>query len=307
MKNFVKVLCFTLSFIVVIGVSLFGYLEWYKTDFDFIETTDSDAVMITGYNGTDKDVKIPSKIRGKSVTKIDGLAFENSDITSIDIGDSITYIGKSTFRGCKALKSVKLGKSLKNIDEGCFNDCVELESIILPESLEVLGQNIFSGCSSLTEVKLESDESFTIRDDIVFSSDMKTLVFALPYAKLGNYTCPDSVTKINESAFSGCESLTGFTFSKNMTVVPRGIFINCTALKEVSVPDNIAKISSLITTGSGITRITIPSSVKEIDSLAFYDNEKDIAASKNVTIVTVKGSVAQSFAEKNEMKLEYIK
>lgn len=307
MKNFVKVLCFTLAFIIAVSGGLYGYIQWYKTDFEFTDGTEKDTVMITGYNGTDKDVKIPSKIRGKKVTKIDSLVFEDSDITSVKIDDNITYIGKSCFRGCKSLKSVKLGKNVKNIDEGCFDACSSLEKIVFPASLEQLGISLFSGCTALKEVKFESNEYFTIQNGVVFSSDMKTLIFALPYAKLGAYVCPESVTKIYDGAFYGCTALTGFTFSKNVTTVPRAIFALCTSLKELVIPETITKISSLITTDSSVTRITVPASVKEIDDLAFYDSENENNVSENLTMVTVKGSKAEEFAKANGMKIEYIK
>lgn len=307
MKNFVKVLCFTLAFIIAVSGGLYGYIQWYKTDFEFTDGTEKDTVMITGYNGTDKDVKIPSKIRGKKVTKMDSLVFEDSDITSVEIGDNITYIGKSCFRGCKSLKSVKLGKNVKNIDEGCFDACSSLEKIVFPASLEQLGISLFSGCTALKEVKFESDEYFTIQDGVVFSSDMKTLILALPYAKLGAYVCPESVTEIYDGAFYGCTSLTGFTFSNSVTTVPRAIFALCTSLKELVIPETITKISSLVTTDSAITRITVPASVKEIDELAFYNSENENNVNESPTMVTVKGSKAEEFAKANGMKIEYIK
>lgn len=307
MKNFVKVLCFTLVFIIAVSGGLYGYIQWYKTDFEFTDGTEKDTVMITGYNGTDKDVKIPSKIRGKRVTKMDSLVFEDSDITSVEIGDNITYIGKSCFRGCTSLKSVKLGKNVKNIDEGCFDNCSSLERIAFPASLEQLGISLFSGCTALKEVKFDSEEYFKIEDGVVFSSDMKTLIFALPYAELGDYTCPDSVTKIYDGAFYGSTTLTGFIFSKNVTTVPRAVFAGCTSLKELVIPETITKICSLVTTASSITQITVLASVKEIDDLAFYDNENKKNVSENLTMVTVKGSKAEEFAKTNGMKIEYIK
>lgn len=307
MKNFVKVLCFTLVFIIAVSGGLYGYIQWYKTDFGFIDGTEKNTVMITSYNGSDKDVRIPSKIRGKKVTKIDSLVFEDSDITSVDIGNNITYIGKSCFRGCKSLKSIKLGKNIKSIDEGCFSNCTSLEKIVFPASLEQLGISLFSDCTALKEVEFESDEHFTIQDGVVFSSDMKTLIFALPYAKLGAYACPESVTNIYDGAFYGSSTLTDFTFPKSVTAVPRAIFLGCTSIKELVIPDTITKICSLVTTDSSITRIIVPDSVKEIEVLAFYDNENEKNVSESLTMVTTKGSEAEQFAKENGMKIEYLK
>ena len=261
--------------------------------------------MITGYKDESKDVTIPSKLRGKKVTQIDTSAFEESDITSIEIGDNVTYIGKSAFRGCKSLKTVKLGKSILNIDEGSFNDCTSLEEIKLPKSLEKLGGSVFAGCTSLKNVELEDGGNFVIKDGVLLSADMKTLYFALPYAKLGNYTCPSEVETINSLAFYKCPTLTGFNFSNKVKSIPQGMFVLCTGLKELNIPDSVTQIGSVIITKSGVKTVTIPESVNVIDKSAFI--QSDGTNSKDLVLRVRAGSKAESFAKENSIKIEYIK
>ena len=303
MKNAIKVLCFTLAFIIVGSSAAFFYLKWGKSDFDFVDGTEKGTVKITAYNGESKDVVIPSKIKGKKVTQIDTLAFEDSDITSIEIGKNVTYLGKSVFRGCQKLKSVKLGKSLISIDEGCFNDCTTLEEIVLPKTLQKLGGSIFSGCTSLKKVEIEDGSNFVIKDDVLFSADMKTLYFALPYADLGDYVCPDTVETVSPLAFYKIEKLNSFKFSGKIKTVPQGMFILCKNLKEIVVPDSVTKIGSAIMTSSGVKKITIPSSVTEIDKSAFVLTDGEI--DKELVIKTVKGSKAETYAKANGIKIEY--
>lgn len=305
MKNAIKVLCFTLAVLIIGTASFWIYFKWDKTDFEYIDGTDKGTVKITGYKGEEKDIKIPDRLRGKKVTQIDSLAFEESDITSIEIGDNVTYIGKSVFRGCKSLKTVKLGNSVLNIDEGCFNDCPLLEEVFLPKSLEKLGGSIFAGCTAMKKVEVEEGGNFIIKDDVLLSADMKTIYFALPYAKLGNYTCPDTVEKIETLAFYNCESLTGFTFSNKIKALPQGVFVNCKNIKEISLPDSVTKIDAAVITNSAIKTITIPASVKEINKSAFVksDGETD----KELLIRTTAESKADIFAKENGMKVEYIK
>ena len=305
MKNAIKVLCFTLAFIIIGASAIFIYFKWDKTDFEYVDGTEKGTVMITGYKGESKDVKIPSKLRGKNVTQINDSAFEDSDITSIEIGDKITYIGMSAFRGCKSLKTVKLGKSILNIDEGCFNDCTSLEEITLPKSLEKLGGSIFAGCTALKSVELEDGENFVIKDGVLLSADMKTLYFALPYAKLGNYNCPSEVETINPLAFFNCPTLTGFTFSDKVKSIPQGMFVLCTGLKELYIPDSVTQIGSVIITKSGVKTVTIPSSVKVIDKNAFI--QSDGTNDKDLVIRAKAGSKAETFAKENSIKIEYTK
>lgn len=305
MKNAIKVLCFTLA-VLIVGTSAFMvYFKWDKSEFEYVDGTEKGTVIITGYKGESKDIKIPSKLRGKSVTQIDTLAFENSDITSIEIGDKVTYIGMSAFRGCKSLKTVTLGKALLNIDEGSFNDCTSLEEITLPKSLEKLGGSIFAGCTSLKKVELEDGGNFVIKDGVLLSSDMKTLYSALPYANLGDYTCPSEVETVNSLAFYNCTTLTSFTFSNNIKSIPQGMFVLCTGLKELHLPDSVTQIGSVIITKSGVKTVTIPESVKVIDKSAFI--QSDGTNDKDLVLRVRAGSKAESFAKENSIKIEYIK
>lgn len=305
MKNAIKVLCFTLAVIIVSTSAFLIYFKWDKSQFEYVDGTEKGTVMITGYKDKSKDVTIPSKLRGKKVTQIDTSAFEESDITSIEIGDNVTYIGMSAFRGCKSLKTVKLGKSILNIDEGSFNDCTSLEEIKLPKSLEKLGGSIFAGCTSLKNVELEDGGNFVIKDGVLLSADMKTLYFALPYAKLGNYTCPSEVETINSLAFYNCPTLTGFNFSNKVKSIPQGMFVLCTGLKELHLPDSVTQIGSVIITKSGVKTVTIPESVKVIDKSAFI--QSDGTNSKDLVLRVRAGSKAESFAKENSIKIEYIK
>ena len=305
MKNAIKVLCFTLA-VIIVGTSAFlYYFKWGKTDFEYIDGTDKGTVIITSYSGDSKNIIIPDRIRGKKVQQIDSMAFAETDITSVTIGDNVTYLGKSAFRSCKSLKSVELGKSLLSIDEACFMGCSALESVVLPESVETLGSSVFANCSALKSVEFESDKNFVIRDGVIFTSDMKTIIGALQYEDFGNYVCPDTVTSIQPFSFYGCKTLTGFTFSKNMIAIPQGLFVFCTGLKELTVPDNITQIGSAVTTESGVKKITIPSSVKVIDKAAFINS--DGKAASDFVIRTTAGSKAETFAKENSIKTEIIK
>ena len=305
MKNAIKVVCFTLAVIVVAASSFLFYLKWDKTDFEYIDSTEKGEVIITAYKGDSKNIIIPSRLRGKKVTQIDSGSFEESDITSIEIGDNVTYIGKSAFRECKNLKTVKLGKSILNIDEGAFNECSALEEITLPKSLEKLGGSIFAGCTSLKKVTVEEGSNFVIKDGVLFTSDMKTLYFALPYENLGNYICPDSVEEIKALAFYDCDSLTGFTFSSKVKTVPQGIFVLCTQLKELTFPNSVTQLGAALITGSGVKKITIPASVKVIDGSAFVQSDGNVDSS--IIIRTTSGSKAETYAKEKNIKVEIIK
>lgn len=94
---------------------------------------------------------------GNNVTSIGRRAFENcTSLVSAIIGNGVTAIGGSAFSGCKVLSSVTIGNSVTIFWNFAFEKCSSLKTIIIPNSVERIGVGAFSGCSSLTTVTLGS-------------------------------------------------------------------------------------------------------------------------------------------------------
>lgn len=96
----------------------------------FKYTTEGGQVRITGYNGTDIDVEIPSNIDGLPVTSIGEEAFKNALIRSVVIPSSVRSIDWFAFSGCTCLESVTLPSSVLSVGYGAFDHC--------PKSMEVV-------------------------------------------------------------------------------------------------------------------------------------------------------------------------
>ena len=92
-----------------------------KSDFKY--TTREGQVTITGYNGTDIDVEIPSNIDGLPVTAIGEEAFKNAMIRSVVIPSSVRSIDWFAFSGCTCLESVTIPSSVLTISYGAFDYC----------------------------------------------------------------------------------------------------------------------------------------------------------------------------------------
>lgn len=120
----------------------------------------------------------------------------------------------------------------------------ETTSIILPETLEEIGSYAFAYTNNLTAIKI-----------------------------------PDSVTKLGASAFYSCRNLARVTFSKNLKVISKRCFEDC-SLSELSLPDGLEEIeasafaysfpaSTDIVHSQNFAEISIPNSVKRIEDFAF--------------------------------------
>ncbi|MDR1868743.1 MAG: leucine-rich repeat protein [Treponema sp.] len=162
----------------VLGIALFlavvltAGAQQYDRERDFDVTVSGNGVIITRYKGKNKDVRIPPTIQGKpvigisgytsniygevgafqnaqltsvvipdSVTSIGNNAFVSNQLTSVVISNSVTSIGAEAFRG-NQLTSVTLGNSVTSIGNGAFS-YNRLRSVIIPDSVTTIGSRAF--------------------------------------------------------------------------------------------------------------------------------------------------------------------
>jgi len=90
---------------------------------------------------------------GDSVQRIPSyFAYGLESLSSIVIPNSVTEIGESAFDGCLGLATVTMGNTVKTIGNSAFYGCEELTSITIPRSITAIGDNAFEDCLQLDEV-----------------------------------------------------------------------------------------------------------------------------------------------------------
>lgn len=72
------------------------------------------------------------------------------DLSTINLSNNITKIGKWAFLDCTGLTTAALSSSITAIETGMFEDCASLNSIEIPASVASIGDNAFHGCYNLT-------------------------------------------------------------------------------------------------------------------------------------------------------------
>ena len=205
-------------------------------------------------------------------------------MTSINIPDGVTTIGKSAFENCALLKSVHvadLSVWLKIAFQGptanplCCNAKLyvnnqELTELVVPEEI--------------TEIK-----------DYALCN----------YSYLTSVTMGAGVTTIGNRAFDGCSSLTSVTIGAGVTSIGAYAFNGCSSLQSVYIKDLSAwcKISftglyaspfkygtKLYLNNYEVTELVIPEDITEIKAYAFYycTSIKKIIIGKNVTSIGTK-------------------
>lgn len=116
----------------------------------------------------------------------------------------------------------------------------------------------------------------------------------------GHIDIPKGVTKIGNEAFYGCTSLKSITIPNSVTSIGDYAFEDCCSLESINIPDSVTSIGFYaFLRCTSLKSITIPESVTSIGAESFWD-------CYNLTIKCYKNSVADEYAKRNHIKVEYI-
>lgn len=75
----------------------------------------------------------------------------------------------------------------------------------------------------------------------------------------------EGITKIGDSAFSGCTNITNISISNTVTTIDSGAFIYCSGVTEMIIPDSVTEISnSIFNHCTNLTSVTISDVVTSI-------------------------------------------
>ena len=231
------------------------------------------------------------------------------------IPESVTSIGEAAFWGCRDLTSVSISNSVTSIGLMAFSHCSSLTSIVVENGNPKYDSR--NGCNAIIETAtntLIAGCSSTVIPESVTSIGIN----AFTGTSLTSITIPNGVTEIGIGAFLQCESLTSVTIPNSVTSIgnaafsmtpwhdnqPDGLvyagkvayrykgtmpqntniileegtlgiaasaFDGCTGLTSITIPSSVTSIGSCAFSGClGLTSITIPNSVNSIGQQAFY-------------------------------------
>ena len=213
-----------------------------------------------------------------TVTKIGRSAFFNSGLTSVTIGSGVLWIGRGAFgrNGSSPLRTVickatippvieevinKKGK-LTAWENGAFNPETEQQgTLYVPKGTKSLYQatDFWKNFSTINEIPYD----FVV-DGIYYSINNATNKTVSVTYNIGYNTYSGSVTIPDQVTYNGV------TYDVNM--VGYAAFFNCSGLTSVTIPSSVNYImASAFEKCTGLRSITIPNSVYSIYSNAFRD------------------------------------
>ncbi|MGI5078114.1 leucine-rich repeat domain-containing protein [Treponema maltophilum] len=183
-------------------------------------------------------------------------------LTSVDIPNSVRFIGVNAFEKCAALKNVTIPVGVTSIGRSAFGNCTALENIVIPSSVKSIGMQAFERCEGLQHVTISAGVMSI--GESAFSA----------CTALKNVTIPVGVTSIGKYAFFGCTALENVVIPSSVTSIGERVFQNCKSLMSVTIPDSVTSIGDTAFSGcTGLEGIfTLPPNLQTIGRAAFKDS-----------------------------------
>lgn len=239
---------------------------------------------------------IPSDLMSVTVTGVAGYyslpqwAFADCvNLKSVTIGQNVTKIGESTFRGCSGLTEITLpfigeasgasgyigvfgyifGYTTTKVDGVTwqYNDSKNgstgnfyyyyipssLKSVTIESKDYTIPYSAFFMCKNITNVVLKR---VTAIGESAFNNSGITSV-----------VIPDTVKSIGEKAFYSCKKLTNVTIGNNVTSIGKDAFYSCPELKDIVIPASVTSIGE--TAFNGLSTIKYSGTLQQWLNITF--------------------------------------
>ncbi len=278
------------------------FFEYYLIEEDVL--TGPAHAVVYGYTDCpySDEIIVPKEIEGYPVTEIWESAFSDSNVKSVYIPATVTYIFETAFENASNLTEIicEEGGKYGSVDGVLYR--YEFETLVkVPEAK--------------TEINEYSEELKYIDKNAFRNSSVKTVELpesvkelyesAFAFSKIEKIVLPESIKNIPEMCFYGSENLKEVVLPETIKTIGANAFGNCTALENIWLPYGIETIEGAAFHCAGLKSVVIPDSVKSIGNYAFgYYSADDIEFVKDEAfeIQGRSGTVAEEYAIENGFK-----
>ncbi|GEM_PF-2118681 len=264
-----------------------------QTEGYFTYHEDNGMACVDKYTGsTVQNVTIPTTLGGLQVGSIAEEAFkDHTEIVTVTLPDTITYIGERAFAGNTALTSIHLPDSLETMARSIFAGCTLLKEITIPASIKKAyghnyGASTYSGpfVDSSIEKAVIADGAKTVPNYLfngvpslkeISLPDTITSIgeYAFAVTSIPQFVLPDAITYIGEGAFAYNAQLSSIHLPDSLEIIGRSVFRDCTLLKEITIP---ASIKEAYGHNYGISTYSGPFVDSSIEKAVIADGAKTV-------------------------------
>lgn len=181
-------------------------------------------VATIGESAFESCTALESVTFGNTSLTIGDNAFKRSGLKTVSL-QNVTALGTApgqintgyVFSGCTELETIEIGTSVTYLPIGAFYGCSSLRSVNIPSNVSTMGDSAFQGCSSLSSVTISNGVTkmpYAFRD----------------CTSLKSVEIPSSITSYR-AAFWGCSNLEYVTINTRADI-EEYTFYNCN-IKEV--------------------------------------------------------------------------
>ncbi len=269
---------------------------WLTTDGKAVFTKDMNRLILFAAR-KDKTYKIPDgvKIIGKNafmgsdcvleeLILPDGLevieeqAFSCSSLEKTELPDSVRVIGEDAF--CMSyITDIRLSKGLEVIGKGAFDAVHNVNELYFHSALREVGERALP--DRIGTVKADDDcELFTVKDGILYSKDMKSVVSG----SIGmgeSIVIHDGVETIREKAFRRLYELKEVKLPPQLSAIEDFAFEYCNALEKINL-ENVVSIGTSAFSNTGLKSINVSCGI--LEAFDYCHNLKSVTM-KNTQII----------------------
>lgn len=227
--------------------------------------------------------------------------FEYQVVESITIPEGVKIIGSYAFSDNLhfELDNINLPNGLLHIGWGAFKNSHTATHIELPDSIQSIGIRAFfnyddkleftakDAVFSLLVDSLHFGQNISSQESVILTrfspdsghSEIPSIIDGKKVIGIGreaihcrdttSIKIPEGVVAIGSDAFKYCDSLTEIILPTSIDTIGDGAFSDLSNLSSINLPYGIENIAPYLFYGTDIREITIPASVKSIDSNAF--------------------------------------
>lgn len=238
------------------------------------------SLLLTGcVAGVNEKIKYKDVEGGVALYRYSGVSVvKEFSVPDEHEGKPVVEMMKYAISGAEYLTTIKIGKNIKTIDNWAITYCPNLESITVDPA----------------------NPYYESEDGVLYNKG-KTELIVYPLAKVklvkdsagyvtggAEFTVPETVEKISETAFYQCSNLYKISFHEGLLEIGNYAFMKCVNLTSFTLPSTLKKIGTdAFSYCDAITSLTIPASVEYIGDYAFF------SLSSSLTVIYIEKPLSQ--------------